>query len=898
MADEQEQILNIRVNYSDAVRGIEEYKQKIAECNAQLEKLDEAQEQGTISAKEYAEGVAIAKNQINVYNGEIRTLNKEIQNNIKVQEAQDGSLKQLRAQLSNLTKEYDSLSKSERESGQRGKELREAINATTSQIKEAEEATQRYYRNVGNYENAIKNTLGTQSKWFQQLQMIRDAMSGGVANGIKMAGAAVADFGKQLLALLVNPIVAAIAGIAVAFKLVSDAIKNNEENMDRWKTVTAPIGRIFELLSNTMQQLAARILYVVEAGGAMLGWISRMLEKVPLLGDAMRDLNDELAESVAMEKEAQAIRNDRRKEEVADAKASLEAQRLLTKAYDKVNYTAKERLAFLREATKIEQARADDAEKLAARELKLANQRASISKNNSKTNDELAAKEAAYYQAQQQREALQTSLKQRESRLLAQIAAEEKKGEAAAKSRGDAAEKASQKAIAEREREIKAIRESENALVALIKDTRERERETLRLQYDRQIEDLKKALSTEKNLTERAREEINTTIISLVQQRNIKIAELDAQASREAIEKAVKAEEERLQLIIETTRKGSEEQFNARMALLQQQQDAATMEIEQSELTEEQKQERLSLIAKSYEQQRTQLRIAANQEELAALQKDFEERIAQESDNAVAQQELRVEQKRQELEALHQVEGESEQEFAQRKLEIQKQYNEENKKLVEQNNKVEQSRLQVAQAVFGGLTSIMDAFGDDNKAAAVASKVLALAEVAINTGKAISAGVASAMATPFPGNIAAVATTIATVMANITTAIKTINSAKFADGGVAEGGGNVSGTGTSKSDSIAAQLSNGESVMTAAATAMFAPMLSTMNQIGGGVPIQPTATIYTSQSGEGDGMEMMASALANAIREMPAPIVSVEEINDVSTRVNVIESMAEAPVTQ
>ena len=108
----------------------------------------------------------------------------------------------------------------------------------------------------------------------------------------------------------------------------------------------------------------------------------------------------------------------------------------------------------------------------------------------------------------------------------------------------------------------------------------------------------------------------------------------------------------------------------------------------------------------------------------------------------------------------------------------------------------------------------------------------------------------------------------------------------------------MSGTGTSKSDSIAAQLSNGESVMTAAATAMFAPMLSTMNQIGGGVPIQPTATIYTSQNGEGDGMEMMASALANAIREMPAPIVSVEEINDVSTRVNVIESMAEAPVTQ
>lgn len=51
--------------------------------------------------------------------------------------------------------------------------------------------------------------------------------------------------------------------------------------------------------------------------------------------------------------------------------------------------------------------------------------------------------------------------------------------------------------------------------------------------------------------------------------------------------------------------------------------------------------------------------------------------------------------------------------------------------------------------------------------------------------------------------------------------------------GFAEGGF-VSGDGTSTSDSIPAFLSNGESVMTAEATAMFAPFLSMMNQAGGG----------------------------------------------------------------
>ena len=48
-------------------------------------------------------------------------------------------------------------------------------------------------------------------------------------------------------------------------------------------------------------------------------------------------------------------------------------------------------------------------------------------------------------------------------------------------------------------------------------------------------------------------------------------------------------------------------------------------------------------------------------------------------------------------------------------------------------------------------------------------------------------------------------------------------------------GGYVSGAGTGTSDSIPAMLSNGESVMNANTTATFAPLLSYLNQAGGGV---------------------------------------------------------------
>jgi hypothetical protein len=57
----------------------------------------------------------------------------------------------------------------------------------------------------------------------------------------------------------------------------------------------------------------------------------------------------------------------------------------------------------------------------------------------------------------------------------------------------------------------------------------------------------------------------------------------------------------------------------------------------------------------------------------------------------------------------------------------------------------------------------------------------------------------------------------------------------YADGGI------IKGPGTSKSDSIPARLSNGEAVMTSGAVTMFGPMLSMMNQMGGGTSFAPNA---------------------------------------------------------
>ena len=112
------------------------------------------------------------------------------------------------------------------------------------------------------------------------------------------------------------------------------------------------------------------------------------------------------------------------------------------------------------------------------------------------------------------------------------------------------------------------------------------------------------------------------------------------------------------------------------------------------------------------------------------------------------------------------------------------------------------------------------------------------------------------------------------------TAMSSIQSAKFAEGGL------VTGPGSGTSDSIHARLSNGESVMTAAATSMFGPILSSFNQMGGGVPIN-----VANAGSQAVGEEMLAKAVAKGMMMAPPPVVSVEEFTSVANRVKYVENL-------
>lgn len=866
--DAVEKVLEIKVRYDDAIRKIAEYRKQL-DVLKQVEKtLTEDVKKGRISRDAYNIKLTETKIASQEYTEAIRVLNKEIQNNRKIEQEQEGSLKQLRAQLSNLTAEYDSLSEAERNAA-KGQELKNSINNITDSLKGAEEETQRFYRSVGSYEEAIKNAVSSNVPFIGQLMQMQEG-AGGLKGAFNAGTVAVKAFSKQLLVLLANPIVAILSAIALAVMAVAKAINSSEEASNRWSIIIAPLKRALDGLLSVIQFVAGAILSVVEAGAKLNDWIYTQLEKLPVLGKLYKQLNDANRQAVDLAKEKIAIEQQARKDEVQNAKDALEVSKLRTMAKDKETYSDKERLEFVKKANKLEQEQADRNVELAERKLKALQIESEWAQNNKDANDELAKLEAAVYKARKEQFDKTRELLEQENSIKNEIAAKDKASAEEAKKQ---AEECTRIVKERKDKETEAIRQAEDAMLSLVKDGVDKQRQQINLSYSREIEDLKKKLKEEQNLTSKARDAILATIKAKEQEYKIELQKL----ADEQITKEIENRQKLISLQLESVKEGSEQEYQLKMNQLLAQQE---LELSNTELTEQMK---IAIRAK-YDKQLEELINTRNaniaKQEQEAIRLRFETEIAELHGNEEEILRVKVEQRKAELDAIQQMEGESIEAFNLRKLEAENAYIDAKQELTDKEIAIEQAKYDAVAQITGGLISLTEQLGESNEGLAKFSKVLALGEIAVNTGKAIAAGVAQAQSVPFPGNIAAIATTVATILANIATAIKTVKSAKFATGGL------VTGPGTGTSDSIPAQLSNGESVMTARTTELFAPILSSFNQMGGGVPINITAS-----SNQTMGEDMLARAVAKGVQMMPNPVVSVTEINTVGKRVEVLENL-------
>lgn len=439
-------------------------------------------------------------------------------------------------------------------------------------------------------------------------------------------------------------------------------------------------------------------------------------------------------------------------------------------------------------------------------------------------------------------------------------------------------DKSAAAAIDAKKKELEEIRKAEDEMLELVKDSREKQRKETELAYDREIEDLQTRLTSEEGLTVKAREAINTQITALEQQKQNALDKL----SEEELQQEIENRQRLIELQLSAVKEGSDEEYRLKMEQLQLARDA---ELSGTELTEEMK----LAIRKKYQKMELDLIDQHNKDvqekQMQTVQTRMRNEILQLQINGATELDVlkkKADQQKELMDSINREDYDSNEEYLNAKLEAQNNYNQTKKDINDKEVEDEKAKYTAMASVAGSLSDLMLQVSGDNKRMAQVAKVLAIAEIAISQGVAIAKAVekAAGSSATWVDMLAAIATVVSSVTAVMASAMSSVKSAKFAQGGL------VTGPGSETSDSIPARLSNGESVMTAAATSMFSPILSAFNQMGGGVPINAT-----NAGSQAVGEEMLAKAVAKGMMMAPPPVVSVEEFTSVANRVKYVENL-------
>ncbi len=875
MADKVEKILDIKVNYNEAIKAIAEYQTKIDKAREAEAKLKEQLKAGDIKRQQYNEEMAASKAYINDCNDSIRVITKTMQNQLRQEKAQENSLVSLRAKLSNLTAEYDALSEEERK-GAGGTELKNKINEVTDALKGAEEETQRYYRNVGNYKEAIMEAANANIPFVQQINVMVTSLGGvrnylsGVKTEMLTVSTTTTGWIKVLKLLKVALLGTGIGVLIVALGSLVSWFTKTQKGVEAANKIMGALGATVNVLTDRAGKLGSALVNLFTGNFKQAGNDARSI---------FAGIGDEIVNETKQAWKLAEVLNEIDKREVmlSMSRASNRAEiEKLKKAADDQTLSTQERIKAAEKAAAMEKEDLKTQTDLAKARIANMLGYTKVTKEALKTIEDMqkgaitadeaigkiGMSESTIDDLRKLSEEVNRLSELEESSYTRQTEQQNTLNSI----RQEGADKAKEA----KQTELEAVRAAEDAMLALVKDKREQARKEIELNYSRQIEDLQISLKQEENLTAKAREAINAKIKALEQQKSMELSKLSDEELKKELENRLKM----ISLQLESVKEGSEQEYQLKIQQLQAQYEAELSSTEQTE--------KMKLAIKTkYNTQMDEL-IAAHEQDIINKQQEamrirFETEIAQAYDNEEEILRIRMEQKKAELDSLQQMEGESIEAFNLRKLEAQNAYLESKKELSDKEIEIEQAKYEAMEQVTNGLVALTEQIGESDRGFAMASKMLALAEIAINSGKAIAKMVSAESGKGILG-IATMASGISTILSNIANAVKIVKSAKFAEGGL------VTGPGTGTSDSIPAQLSNGESVITAKATSMFAPILSSFNMMGGGVPINVTAT-----NNQTLGEDMLARAVAKGMMMAPAPVVSVEEFTSVANRIKYIE---------
>lgn len=915
MADNKEQvILEVVIKNDVASKRIKENKQDIAELREEQSLLNKTTLEGKEAYKRYEDEIKnLRKHNV--------LLNQEIRNNNKSIEDQEGSLQSMRAELSRLNKVYVNLSQIERESS-KGRDLQKKIKSLNEEIKTSEQKLGDYRRSVGGYKDAIKSAVN-QTGIFSKIQgTLHEVMSPFLALYKKVQleiKTLTADF--KLNAVATTQMSGAQKAAAVSSNLLSAGLK-----ILKIALISTGIGAIVvvlgslvayltktqkgtEFLSNAMAGLGAAINVIIDRvakfGGALVKVFSGDFKGAAQdMKATFAGIGDELQREIKLAYELNDISQQLEKQEVmlnmqrAASRKEIERLKMIS---DDTTKSAKERIAAAKQASEMEQA--DMKQQIELGEKKLANilgqkevtqevrdMLDAVSKGAMSADDaisRLRLSESTVSDLKDFADLFQNVVDKQRDSYTKQIELQNKTNSITKES----SRKILETKKAQQAKELELIRQAEDTALSLVKEGIEKQRQTINLQYDRQIEDLKRKLSSEKNLTDAAKKALNDSMVLAEQKRDADLKKL----SDESIQALIKKETERIQLQLDSVKEGTSQEHNLRLSLIEQNRQAELAA--NLQLAEELRQSEADINA-AYNKQITDENEAFRKEQFDRqseyIRLEWENKILRAKEGTLQEYDLKLQQAQAEYDVLVNMDAvtkaalyESDAEYTNAVLQSQKRITEAKQAQVNAENEFVLMQIEAAATVTDAFSSMIDTFAEDNENLAAFAKTIALFNIGLSTAEALAKGVASAQAVGFPANIPAIATTIAAIMTNIAKAKQLVNkekNPKYADGGEISGPSHASG-------GVLIEAEGGEGIINkhSMSNPLLRSIASAVNVAGGGVPFS-NVPIFPSVSGGGFDTAELKAVFVEALKEMPVPVVSVVEFTEVQDRVKMIQN--------
>lgn len=596
-------------------------------------------------------------------------------------------------------------------------QLGERINNVNNQLKTMDASVGNYQRNVGNYIGAVDHlttSFGSMGKG-----------AAAVINPIKGATTA-------LKTMSATPVIAILGILASVLQKVIEGLKSSEENTNAMTAAMSPFQAIGDAVTKMLQVLGGVLVKVVEGFNK--------------LTTAIFGSNKATEERLRLAKMEAQLAEQQRETTIRNAEAEREVARLRAEAADKSNTTAKERLALLEQAGQKEREIAQRALQDAKLQYEIIKQRNSLTKSNKQALDEeaqayaaLVKAETAYYQqirtiqtginsarkeeARSAREAAKavkdaaTAKINAEKDYLTQLLSIVKDGsESEFKIQNTIAKKEYELAVANAKQKITDKKELNRTLDMLDKAYR------VKLQKNQQDHDNKVLAEELRTIANRRDTFQKGSVEYLAVQEEYAAKELDSLkrqmdetdaeyaarrlAAQRALKEAQNATQDAiiaegalaLQNEMNALREGSVEQFAKAVELAQYNLDNLYQGIDE---TDDQ------FLARRLEAQKAYREAVAaqNDAEVEAGRLQYEERLAALDEESLAYLDAEVALKKYELDTLHQLEDESEEEFRIRQLEADKAYYKAKKAQVK-------SWMDTLAGMASGVTSILGSIAD------------------------------------------------------------------------------------------------------------------------------------------------------------------------------------------